>query len=282
MKPLPFLLLAGGIALAADPVRLTNQHVDIRISDNPSATNRIHLRLRDADSGISYLPDEAVLEVRPSARNDIPPGFEIFGPVGSPLWILPQSQDLDLLYLGFSAEGLPTSTFHPDFFVRLIQVDGPGHFFVWQFDLSANLVMFMNSRDGLDPLDTVPNSIGSHQHFNIGFTAEGLYQVTFRVSYRLAGSHDLLESADQLIRFGVVPYQLPNPPEPATLSQPRWSNSLFQLQLSGTAGAFYRIESSPNLDRWETVLEIQTNRSGFADLELPALPDFQFFRAVPR
>ncbi len=282
MKPLSITLLASGIALAADPVRLDLAHVDIRISDDPTATNRISLRIRDADSGTLYGLQEAVLEVGESARNEIPPGFEVFGAVGSPLWILPQSQDPQLLYLGFSAEGLPPGVFHPDFNIQLVQADGPGDFFAWQFAVSGDLAMAMNSRDGIGPDDAFGIPTGSHQHFNLGFTSDGLFEVVFRVSYRLAGSDDLLESPDQRIRFGVVPYQLPNPAEPATLTLPRWSEGRFHFQVLGTAGAFYRIETSRALDRWESIQEIQTNRSGIADIELPATEDFGFIRAIPR
>ncbi len=282
MKPPFAILLAGGIALAADPVRLNLAHVDIRISDDPTATNRISLKIRDADTGTRYGLHEAVLEVGESARNEIPPGFEVFGAVGSPLWILPQSQDPQLLYLGFSAEGLPTGVFNRDFVVQLVQVDGPGDFFAWQFDLSGELAMAMNSRDGINPDDQLVIPSGSHQHFNLGFTSDGLFEVVFRVTYRLAGSDASIESPDQRVRFGVIPYQLPAPGEPATLALPRWSDGRFHFQLLGTAGAFYRIETSRALDRWETVHEIQANRSGLADVELPALQDFEFIRAVPR
>jgi hypothetical protein len=286
MKPrgvlLRSMLLLIPVALSAVPLTFTNQHVDIRIVDDPTRIPRVGLGIRDSDTGVIHPPGDVVLEIPPAARNEIPPGFEVFGAVGDPLWILPQSQDPGLPYLGFSAEGLPPGVFESRFEIRLVGVDGPGEFFAWQFDSSFNLALFINSRDGIGPEDRVSPALGSHEHFNLGFTAAGYHQVRFRVVCRLSGSNETVESEDVAIRFGVVPYDLPLEGRPAELTMARWEDGSFHFQLHGTAGAYYRIDTSGTLNAWKPYREIQTNRSGIADIELPGGEDRLFVRAVAR
>jgi hypothetical protein len=50
--------------------------------------------------------------------------------VGSPVWILPQVQNEDLLYLGYGGDGIPDGVFVGNQVkVALKNVTGPGSFF---------------------------------------------------------------------------------------------------------------------------------------------------------
>lgn len=283
--PRPIATLLVGTALhltacGADPIILRTQHVDLRIVDRPGESNRLSLVVHDADSASNLATTNAVLEVPTAARIELPDGFEVFGPVGSPFWILPQSQDAQLLYLGFSAEGLPAGVFEPRFTVNLVRVEGPGDFFVWQFDAFSNLVMAMNSRDGITDLDRFQPLIGGHQHFNWGFNAPGVHDVVFKVSNRLAGTTNVIESDEVAVRFGVQPYTLVTPAVAATFSAPSWAGDRFRCTLSGTPGRTYILEGSPDLEIWSSAGEATPAANGTAAIDLLSTPGHRFLRAL--
>lgn len=267
-------------ASAADPVILRNQHVDLRIVDRPGESNRLGLVVHDADSASNLATTNAVLEVPTAARIELPDGFEVLGPTGSPFWILPQSQDPQLMYLGFSAEGIPAGTFDPRFTVNLVRVEGPGDFFAWQFDTFSNLVMAMNSRDGITDLDRFQQLTGGHQHFNWGFNAPGVHDVTLKISNRLAGTTNVVESDEITVRFGVEPYTLVTPAAVAVLSAPSWSADRFRCTLSGTPGRSYALETSSDLQNWSHAGEVRPAANGTTAVDLVAAAGHRFLRAL--
>lgn len=266
---------------AADPTPLVNSHVDIRIIDRPGESNRLGLVVLDSDTGTRYPAEEAILVASTAARNEIPPGFEVFGDVGAPLWILPQSQDPALLYLGFSAEELPQGVFSSRFAIELVRVDGPGDFFVWQFDTFSNLVMGMNSRDGISTNDVVRPLLGGHEHFNWGFNASGYYEVVLRVTNsRTNGTETVTYTSDEIpLRFGVQPYTIPSPAIAATLSRPTWSDSTLTCELTGTPNRAYPLETSEDLIRWTPAGTATPDNAGKAVVSLSASVPGLFLRA---
>jgi len=271
--------IASSTVLAGHPVILTNQHVDLRIIDRPGESNRLGLVIRDADSATTHATTNVVLELPLSARMPIPEGFEVFGPVDSPFWILPQSQDPAVLYLGISAEGLPAGTFDPRFQMDLVRVEGPGNFFLWQFDTLGNLVMSMNSRDGISAADSVRPLAGGHEHFNWGFNASGVHDVVFRVSNRLRGTTNVVDSGEVTVRFGVQPYSLELPAIAAVLSAPERTPTVFRCRLSGTPGRSYPVEASTDLKNWEPSGSVTTGPDGSAIIQLPSTSEQRFVRA---
>lgn len=228
------------------PVLLARQHVDLRILYAPGTTNELFLVAHDGDQATNYVSTQVVLGVRAPAETVIPPGFEIFGDPGSPFWILPASQDPELLYLGVSAEGLPRNTFEEPLSVQLVDVTAPGWFFAWQFDPNGTLNLNMDSRDGIGPADVIQPIVGSHAHFNWGFSSNGLYGVTFRVEGRLRGATTNLLAVNTTFQFAVEPL----PPEPATLSAVALSGDRLTCDLRGTPGIAYRLQTSPDLRSW--------------------------------
>lgn len=289
--PAPSRLIAASIACVAlpqfatraDPIILRAQHVDLRIVDRPGESNRLGLVVHDADSASNLASTDAVLDVPTAARIELPDGFEVFGPVGSPFWILPQSQDPQLMYLGFSAEGVPSGVYDARFTVNLVRVEGPGDFFAWQFDTFANLVMAMNSRDGITDVDRFQQLIGGHQHFNWGFNSPGIHDVILKVSNRLAGTTNVVTSDEVPIRFGVQPYTLVTPAIAATFSGPSWAGDRFRCTLSGTPGRTYALESSSDLELWSAAGEATPAANGTAAVDIIAATGHRFLRArTPR
>lgn len=192
-------------------VQLTNQHVDLRVLYDATATNRLSLVALDEDSHTGHAADETVLIVPETARLALPEGTP-FGAAGAPLWVLPQSQNPALLYLGISAEGIPANTFsNGSLGLQLKSVRGPGNFFLWQASQFGGFDVRMNSADGVGATDATSPLVGSHEHFNWGFTAPGVYQLTFQVTARVAGEATNTTSLETTSRFHVLPLPVTSP-----------------------------------------------------------------------
>ncbi len=197
---------------AAERARLSTEHVDLRVVYQPEdPTNKLALVVRDDDHGVSYRSNEVALVVAESARLTLPGDLPPFGNAGEALWILPQTQDPALLYLGLSTEGMPAGVFPGELALYLRAVQGPGHVFAWQAALSG-LDVRINSRDGLDDADQIPLIAGSHSHWNFGFTSNGVYELVFEVQGRRVGVETNDFSLPTPIRFEVEPL----PPKPAS------------------------------------------------------------------
>ena len=205
----PLALL--GLIHAGDRVRLTVEHVDLRVMYQPEdATNKLALVVRDDDHAATYLSNQVALVVAESARLELPGDIPPLGSAGEPLWILPQTQDPALLYLGLSTEGVSPAVFPDGVALYLRAVQGPGHAFAWQAGLGGLEVRF-NSRDGCDDSDRIAMPAGSHAHWNFGFTSNGVYELVFEVQGRRAGVETNDFSLLTPIRFEVEPL----PPEPS-------------------------------------------------------------------
>ncbi len=191
-------------AVQGEPVELVNEHVDIKIVYQPEADHPLAIMISDDDHGRVYSPEEVVLVVADSAQWSLPAGTP-FGDEGAPMWILPQSQDPNLLYLGFSAEGVPSSVFPTPFAFTLKHKQGPGEVFVWQVGGVGGLDVRINSCDGLTASDFVTPVAGGHEHFNYGFTSNGVYRLTFVVTGQRQGDTNLLASAETTLTFKVLP-----------------------------------------------------------------------------
>jgi hypothetical protein len=214
-------LVAAPVMGASDPtlsltnrVAFTRQHVDIRTVFQADAETPITLKIHDGDRGINYPATNTVLMVAERAKLAIPAGFETFGPEGSPLWVLPQSQDPALVYLGFSAEGFPRDLFDGRLRLNLKEVRGPGSVFLWQADSAGGVTLRINSKDGLDADDRIEPLINGHDHYNLGFTTAGLYELVFQPSARPLGSETFLLGESVPVLFAVEPLPVVPPPPP--------------------------------------------------------------------
>jgi len=245
-------------------VPLNNQHVDLGLVYRPSAeSNLLALVVRDGDAGITYDATNVVFTVPDAAKVLLPPGFEVFGNEGDPLWILPQSQNPQLLYMGFSAEGIPSGTFNGPATISLTSIQGPGHVFLWQFDGLSGMRLVMNSRDGLSPEDATRPITGSHEHFNWGFTTNGIYQVTFQASARRPGDTNDVTSISTTFVFAVEPLPvLPASPWQAWQAM-HWPN-ITDTQIIGP-------EADPDADGAGNLLEFVANTNPRAAISLPKL-----------
>lgn len=240
------VLVAAVSAADTNRVLLVTEHADLRVDYNPARTNALTLLARDEDNRTDHPAAVAVLVAEASAEAMLPADIPPLGQAGDPLWVLPATQDDDLLFLGLSAEEISAGVFDGPLTLRLVSLTGPGHFFLWQISPSGDFQFRMNSRDGLGPEDGVELPIGGHSHYNWGFTTNGIYRLTFQAEGRRMGETTNLVSDAVTFTFHVRPL----PPSPFQQWQARHWPGETNVTVIGAA-ADPDGDATPNL--WEYV-----------------------------
>jgi surface-anchored protein len=184
---------------------LTTQHVDIGIGYADGAWD---LHVHDETNDVEYAPDEAILEVKLQAKTVVPanPLFAFLGAPGSEIWILPQAQNPNLLFLGIGTEEIQPGVFDGN--VVTLTLTGltteiPGaKFTLFQVDFFGSPVVFMNSANGITAADKVVRPVGGHDHYNWSFSEPGEYLVEFTASGLIGG---VPTSDTATYTFNVIP-----------------------------------------------------------------------------
>lgn len=217
------LVFAVARAWSDDPVLLTNEHVDLRVIHDASAETPLGLRVVDDDAQPArvFASTNCILVAAESSRLELPADVPPLGSAGDSLWALPASQQPGLLYLGMSAEGIPGGAFTGPLMLRLLGVEGPGHFFLWQAELGT-LRFWMNSRDGVDSGDSFPQLPGGHSHANWGFSTSGVYRITLQAEGRRIGETTNRVSEPTVFTFHVLPLPAVPPSPFATWQARHW------------------------------------------------------------
>lgn len=130
----------------------------------------LHPAHRPSGSFIFAVPDSARTDLPDSVRDSFP---------GSPsqMWILPQAQDKNLPWLGFSTTGVSASAIEEGsrITVSMRDVTGPGRLMTWHEDLRGLRIEL----DSGDPSKTLQYPVNAHDHQGFGFTEPGIYTATF-------------------------------------------------------------------------------------------------------
>lgn len=202
------VLSAGGLPAFPQTV-ISSGHVDVGVLYEGGAWD-LHVH-KESPPEAEYAPGDAVIQVGVKAQlaggvPNTPASVGFFGTAGSPLWILPKSQDSELPFLGVGAEEMSASDWNGALTLSLNEVNGPGHLFVWDVGAFGELQPKMNSRDGVTSADFLSVEAGSHAHHFWAFSAPGDYEVV--VSAR--GNH----TVDGLVDSGPVGYRFQVVPEP--------------------------------------------------------------------
>jgi surface-anchored protein len=260
------------------PVILTNQHVDIGFAfEDGEWEPHIHNETDEAE----YDPGEAVLLVRPQSFARVPddPRFAFLGTNCTPYWVLANTQNTNLLFLGFGAEEIEDDVFtNNQFRVELLAVDGPGDFFVYDFDAFGAPVVNMNSADGIDANDFRILVAGAHSDLNWAFTRPGVYRVTFEASGTLTNG--------EFVASGAVEYTFCIENAPIRLSQPtltitRLVGGNVTVSWLGESGANYQLQSKTSLsDEWANVGPAITGACQAHSTAVAIDGEARFFRVV--
>lgn len=199
----------GEYLFRVHPVALSREHIDIRILPGSVPEAPLKLRIRDANVDLTYDAHEVFIQATEEAILTLPGGTP-FGDEGEPIWVLPQSQNPSLPYIGFNAEGIAAEAYEGPLRFELRSVTGPGDFFLWQAN-AAGLDVQMNTEDGIDASDRVELPAGGHAHHNWGFTQPGSYCVTLRPTGNPNGEATIAAGPETTITFRIEPL----PEEPA-------------------------------------------------------------------
>ncbi len=233
----------GLAALAAD--LYTQGHGDLRASyENGTLALRYQLDGNAVVGGqlvdpveestpASYELSDLVLVVPdpplefPAELIELQPELGLLGvPLGGNLWYLPETQEPDRPWFGFSTEELdpadwsePVAGIAGLLRLDLIDVAGPPGAFVsmlYNVDLGNPTVIHFATFDGIDTQDSYQAGFevpafpaGAHSHVNWMFTQPGIYDVTVRFSGRHAAEG--YREAIGTLRFAVA-MPVPEPP----------------------------------------------------------------------
>lgn len=133
-------------------------------------------------------------------------GYEFIGvEPGAPLWLIPEVQEFDRPWLGFSTEELQPEDWVDDSIrLALVDVTGPegAEFSLFQSDPVGQPIVQFATSDGIDEQDVYLLSTRTHAHANWVFTQPGDYAVTVKFS----GEHvtDGYQEAIGSVNFAVA------------------------------------------------------------------------------
>ena len=196
---------------------LRTGHADIGVNFEDDAWD---LHIHDEETDTEYEPDEAMFYVGRDAMltrtgDAANTAYDFLGaPVGSTLFVLPQVENPNLLFLGIGGEELADGLLEGDkATLRLASVSGPGQFSIWQSGLTPTTPqLIMATSDGIDASDAYEVTAGSHAHMNFAFTKQGFYEVTF-VATGVDADGNATDSGQVTYYFnvsdGLVPFAMP-------------------------------------------------------------------------
>lgn len=208
-------LMTTGLTLQAQTY-LTSGHTDIGIDYDPDTGFDLGVGSTPVEGGpeYDYAANEAVFVALAGAYTTVPndPNYSFLGSAGSGVWILPQLQNEDLLFLGFGAEGISSGTFLNDQLTLTLEgVTGPGSFNVYLTGVGAPDLWFSSADAPGTDVQTI--ATGDHTHVNWAFSEPGDYEVTFQADAVLPDGITQVSSGPVTYTFQVNPV-----PEPTTLA----------------------------------------------------------------
>jgi surface-anchored protein len=174
-------LLATGLTLQAQ-TPIYNGHVDLGVAYDELASEW-DLHVHDEENDIEYSPaTDALVFISYDGHITVPAGsqWSFLGATGSSTWVLPNTENPNLPFLGIGSEEIDSGVFTGDqFSLYLKAVSGPGFFSLYDLDEFGDPILLMNSGDGITLADALTVGTGSHSHFNWAFSAAGDYTLTF-------------------------------------------------------------------------------------------------------
>ncbi|PZG01754.1 choice-of-anchor M domain-containing protein [Micromonospora deserti] len=180
------VVLAPATASAADRVVLSQGHTDA--VDVHYANGELSLKVNDdtVTPAVSRDPADVTFQVLPQAATPVPddPRFAFLGPAGSQVWLLPMTQDPQLLWPGWNTTKLASGVFSGNQVrLSLVGVTGPGDVSLFMQDVFGGPLVKFRGNDGLPDAIDVP--VATHAHANWAFTARGSYTLTFQADATL-------------------------------------------------------------------------------------------------
>jgi surface-anchored protein len=193
------------------PTVFSNGHIDLL--DIDYASGNLSLNIRDSTVipvNDNLPPHRTLLDVLPGARNTVPSGssFACLGTAGAPVYLLPQTQDINLLWPGWDTNDVPAAALTNDkVAVELVSSTMPAgaRFALYTTNLGNASFMFNTNTAPGCQITSWPGgglSRGTHGHGWWAFSAPGIYTLTFRATATTTGGVPK-SSGDQTYTFVV-------------------------------------------------------------------------------
>ncbi len=239
----PLAASSAHAADSTDPIQFTTGHIDaFNVALNDDNTVRLNLKEDVTGSHVMRAPESVELRVKKEAHRENLPAT--FLPPGAPstLWLLPMTQDPDLIWPGWDSMGI-ASAFGMDAKVdiNVSAVNGPGEVFLWASSPFGAPVQLATGSWKLP--GTIQQTYLAHVHANWGFTEPGTYTLTAQATATSKDGSVTSTSNTATYTFVVEPVQDPEPeptPEPTEPTpEPTPEPGDTTLSITGVAGHYH-------------------------------------------
>lgn len=179
---------APASSLLSDPVEIARGHLDVRLtqaSGEGGLTYGLAVKddsLTNARTSVLRTVGSTTLAVAPNARFVRPaslsdPSYDVLGPVGTATYVLPETQNSDIVWPGLSTEGIDYAALPEGADLTLHLAEAPqgarvAFFQGGTFGAGAKVHFDSSKGDGL-----VHTTEATHMHGNWVFSAPGTYRI---------------------------------------------------------------------------------------------------------
>jgi putative ABC transporter-associated repeat protein len=173
------LLALAGAAPAHAAVTLSSGHADYgaRIAGGKLQT-QVKYATRSGKSAWRE-PSDVVVSINAKARHTLPKS-SFLGSKGTRLWMIPQTQKRDVIWLGWNTEAIKSNQLRGGVSWTLEGVSGPGRVAVFTTGSFGDADVLFDSKRSRPGSRTIP--VGVHAHGNWAFTRAGTYRLRFKMS----------------------------------------------------------------------------------------------------
>ena len=223
-------------ALKTNPVELARGHMDLRLRVDSGAPTNYSLVLKDDSltgekTSVMRAIDSVTWKVGVNARFTRPqslsdPSYDVLGAIGESSYVLPETQNPDIVWPGVSTEGIDYSLFPKGIDYELKVVESPkdsrvAFFQGGTFGGPANIMV-----DSADPAKSLIHTDSpTHMHANWVFSRPGHYRLQIRA---LDGDKEIAApvSWNVSVHEAAVPTPAPSSEQPSEQPTPSPSPSV--------------------------------------------------------
>ena len=196
--PAPASMTVPATRCVAGATILSSGHVDYasRIVDG-----KLESLVKDgtSQSPVWREPASTVIWLKPAAKVTLPSSYSAIGPVGASVWQVPQTQNAELVWLGWNTEELPATQAVSPVSWTLNSVAGPGSVKVFLQGSFGEIQSVVFDNGGTHSI-----ALGKHVHGNWAFSAEGVYRLGFTQSVTLPGGGTSTDTETLTVAVGAV------------------------------------------------------------------------------
>ena len=157
---------SGTPAAAEDRLVLDSGHIDAFTLI--WADGELVLNLQEDVTGyhVRHAPEDVLLQVKPQAAlvlpDPLPPSLAFLGDAGDTVYYLPQTQDPELIWPGWSTEQISPSVFANPLQIDITDIEGPGDVFLWQTGSFGESLSVLGG--GFQLPGTISPNVNVHAH----------------------------------------------------------------------------------------------------------------------